>query len=106
MGIVLTIVLQSGSAVIVLVLTMLEASQLGYFNALALVVGANIGNVATMIIGAISASTNGKRLAGAQVIFKLSAGLVCLILIFQLADFVDFIRSEERRVGNECRSRI
>nr|WP_299206509.1 Na/Pi symporter [uncultured Brumimicrobium sp.] len=91
MGIVLTIVLQSGSAVIVLVLTMLEASQLGYFNALALVVGANIGNVATMIIGAISASTNGKRLAGAQVIFKLSAGLVCLILIFQLADFVDFI---------------
>src|SRR5690554_6120915 len=91
MGIVLTIVLQSGSAVIVLVLTMLEASQLSYFNALALVVGANIGNVATMIIGAISASTNGKRLAGAQVIFKLSAGLVCLILIFQLADFVDFI---------------
>lgn len=89
-GILLTIVFQSGSAVIVLVLTMLQTSQLDYFNALALVVGANIGNVATMILGALNANTNGKRLAGAQVIFKLSAGIVSLLLIFQLADFVDF----------------
>ncbi|WP_199851565.1 Na/Pi cotransporter family protein [Brumimicrobium mesophilum] len=90
-GVLLTIVLQSGSAVIVLVLTMLQTSQLEYFNALALVVGANIGNVATMILGALNANSNGKRLAGAQVIFKLSAGIVSLLLIFQLADFVDFV---------------
>ncbi|HZH85914.1 MAG TPA: Na/Pi symporter [Brumimicrobium sp.] len=90
-GILITIVFQSGSAVIVLVLTMLETSQLEYYNALALVVGANIGNVVTMIIGAISANTNGRRLAGAQIIFKVTAGLVCLISIFQLADFIDFL---------------
>ncbi|PWH84830.1 sodium:phosphate symporter [Brumimicrobium oceani] len=90
-GILLTIVFQSGSAVIVLVLTMLQSAQLDYFNALALVVGANIGNVATMILGALNANTNGKRLAGAQVIFKVTAGLVSLLLIFQLADFVDFV---------------
>ncbi|HLW29837.1 MAG TPA: Na/Pi symporter [Brumimicrobium sp.] len=90
-GIVLTLIFQSGSAVIVLVLTMLETSQLNYLNALALVVGANIGNVGTIIIGAISASTDGRRLAGAQVIFKLTTALVCLLLIFQLADFVDFL---------------
>ncbi len=90
-GILLTIVFQSGSAVIVIILTMLEASQLAYFNALALVVGANIGNVGTMIIGALSASTDGKRLAGAQVIFKLTAALVCLLFIYQLADFVDVL---------------
>lgn len=90
-GIILTIIFQSGSAVIVLVLTMLQSSQLDYFNALALVVGANIGNVATMILGALNANTNGKRLAGAQVIFKLTAGIVSLLLIFQLADFIDFV---------------
>lgn len=90
-GILLTIVFQSGSAVIVLVLTMLEAAQLNYLNALSLVVGANIGNVGTMILGAINANTDGKRLAGAQVIFKLVAGIVCLLLIFQLADFVDIL---------------
>lgn len=90
-GIVLTIIFQSGSAVIVLVLTMLGTDQLDYFSALALVIGANIGNVTTMIIGAVSASENGKRLAGAQVIFKLTTGLVCLVLIFQLADFIDLI---------------
>ena len=89
-GVLLTLIFQSGSAVIVLVLTMLQTSQLDYFNALALVVGANIGNVGTMIIGAISANVNGRRLAGAQVIFKLITGLVCLLLIFQLAHFVDF----------------
>src|SRR5690554_3539566 len=89
-GILLTIIFQSGSAVIVLILTMLEAAQLNYFNALALVVGANIGNVGTMILGAINASVDGKRLAGAQVIFKLVTGVVCLLLIFQLADFIDF----------------
>jgi phosphate:Na+ symporter len=90
-GILLTIVFQSGSAVIVLVLTMLEASQLDYFNALALIIGANIGNVTTMIIGAVSANSDGRRLAGAQVIFKITAGLVCLLSIFQLANFVDFL---------------
>ncbi|WP_205677844.1 Na/Pi cotransporter family protein [Brumimicrobium salinarum] len=90
-GILLTVVFQSGSAVIVLVLTMLQTGQLEYFNALAIVIGANIGNVITMVIGAISASTDGKRLAGAQVIFKVVTGLVCLLAIFQLADFVDFL---------------
>jgi len=90
-GVLLTIVFQSGSAVIVLVLTMLQTAQIEYFNALAIVVGANIGNVATMVLGALNANTNGKRLAGAQVIFKLSAGIVSLLLIFQLAEFVDFI---------------
>jgi len=90
-GILLTIIFQSGSAVIVVILTMLETSQLEYYNALALVIGANIGNVFTMIIGAISSNTNGRRLAGAQIIFKLTTGLVCILALFQLADFVDFL---------------
>lgn len=90
-GILLTIIFQSGSAVIVVILTMLETSQLEYYNALALVIGANIGNVFTMIIGAISSNTNGRRLVGAQIIFKLTTGLVCILALFQLADFVDFL---------------
>lgn len=90
-GVVLTMIFQSSSAVIVVVLTMLETSQLSYFSALSLVIGANIGNVGAIILGAINANADGKRLAGAQVIFKLTVALVCLLLIFQLADFVDFL---------------
>src|SRR5690554_2184889 len=78
MGIVLTIVLQSGSAVIVLVLTMLEDFLFVFCISWALVLEEKIGKEEKMIIGEIRENTKRKHLEGTQLIFNLAAGLVCL----------------------------
>ena len=65
-GVVITLILQSSSAAMALILTALAAGQITYNNSLALAIGANIGTTITAILGALSANVAGKRLAGAH----------------------------------------
>jgi phosphate:Na+ symporter len=88
-GIVLTVVLQSSSAAMAVVLTSLYAGQIGYLSALALAVGANIGTTITAIIGSLKSSADGKRLALAHLIFNVSVGVMALIFILPLKNLVD-----------------
>ena len=93
LGIVITTILQSSSATLALILTALAAGQIEYENALALAIGANIGTTITAILGSLSSSVAGKRLAGAHLIFNLVTGIVALVFIYPLADFVDYLSS-------------
>jgi len=90
-GILITLVLQSSSAAMALILTALAVGQITYTNSLALAIGANIGTTITAILGALSANVAGKRLAGAHLIFNLTTGLIALTFINQMGLFVDFI---------------
>ncbi len=90
-GIIITIVLQSSAASLVLVLTALSAGQIEYENALALAIGANIGTTITAILGSLKSNIAGKRLAGAHLIFNIITGLIALIFIYPLATFVNFL---------------
>ena len=92
-GILITILLQSSSASIALILTALAVGQITYNSSLALAIGANIGTTVTAILGSLSANHEGKRLAGAHFIFKMVTGLVALIFIAQLGQFVDYVSS-------------
>lgn len=92
-GILITILLQSSSASIALILTALAVGQITYENSLALAIGANIGTTITAILGSLGANYEGKRLAGAHFIFKLVTGIVALVFIFQLGQLVDVITS-------------
>lgn len=92
-GIIITIVLQSSAATLVLVLTALAAGQIGYENALALAIGANVGTTITAVLGAVSANIAGKRLAGAHLIFNIITGLVAIAFIFPLARLVNNVAS-------------
>jgi len=89
-GIIITIVLQSSAASLVLVLTALAAGQIEYENALAIAIGANIGTTITAVLGSLKSNVAGKRLAGAHLIFNLITGLVALAFIYPLARFVDY----------------
>jgi phosphate:Na+ symporter len=62
-----------------------------YENALALAIGANIGTTITAIIGSMSANVQGKRLAGAHMIFNVVTGLIAIILIKELVLAVDWV---------------
>ena len=54
LGIAMTIILQSSSATIAIVLTVLASGQINYVNALAFAIGANVGTTVTAIIAALA----------------------------------------------------
>ena len=88
-GIFATVVMQSSHATLVLIITALAAHQITYENALALAIGANIGTTITAIIGSMSANQQGKRLAGAHLVFNMVTGLIAIVFIHQLVELVD-----------------
>ena len=90
-GIIITTILQSSSATLALILTALAAGQIEYENALALAIGANVGTTITAILGSLSSNVSGRRLAGAHFIFNITTGVVALVLIYPLANLVNYL---------------
>ncbi|TDR57068.1 phosphate:Na+ symporter [Halomonas ventosae] len=88
-GVMATVVMQSSHATLLITLTALASGQLPYLPALAIAIGANVGTTVTAVIGAFGASTAGRRLAGAHVIFNLVTAAVALVLLLPLAGLVD-----------------
>ncbi|HEY9079886.1 Na/Pi symporter [Magnetovibrio sp.] len=88
-GLAATVIMQSSHATLVLIITALGSGQITYENGLALAIGANIGTTITAIIGSISANHQGKRLAGAHLIFNAVTGLIAIVFIHQLIWAVD-----------------
>ena len=93
-GIVITTILQSSSATLVLIITAMAAGQIEYENALALAIGANVGTTITAILGSLTSNIAGKRLAGAHLVFNLITGIVAIAFIFQLSELVNIISSK------------
>jgi len=90
-GVIATVVMQSSHATLVLIITALAAQQITYENALGLAIGANIGTTITAIIGSLSANVDGRRLAGAHLIFNAVTAAVAIGFIYQLTGAVDTI---------------
>jgi len=88
-GVFATVVMQSSHATLVLIITALAAGQITYENALALAIGANIGTTITAIIGSMSANEQGKRLAGAHLIFNAVTGLIAIVFIYKIVLMVE-----------------
>jgi phosphate:Na+ symporter len=78
----------------VLTLTALGAGQVTYANALALAIGANVGTTITAVLGALGANVDGRRLAGAHVVFNVVTGLVAILAIQPLMRVVEWLAVE------------
>ncbi len=89
LGIAATVIMQSSHATLVIIITALAAQQITYENGLALAIGANVGTTITAIIGSMSANVQGKRLAGAHLIFNLATAIIAIAFIYQIMDAVD-----------------
>lgn len=92
-GAIATIIIQSSSATMALIITALVTNQIIYINALELAIGANIGTTVTAIIASLASNTNGKRLAIAHLIFNIITGLIAIVFLYQLSDLVDLLAS-------------
>jgi len=88
-GMLLTVIMQSSHATLLIIITALAAGQVSYENALALAIGANLGSAITTAFGGLAANLGGKRLAVAHVIFNVVTAAVAIAFINQLAWVVD-----------------
>jgi len=84
LGLVITGLIQSSSAMIVIVLSALNAGLVDIYQSVAMVIGANIGTTATLVIGSLGGTADKKRLSMANVIFNLFAGLLVFFFIHEL----------------------
>jgi phosphate:Na+ symporter len=88
-GMLITVVMQSSHATLLIVITALSTGQVTYENALALAIGANLGSAITTALGGLASNLGGKRLAAAHVVFNLITGVVAIVFINQLGWLVD-----------------
>lgn len=87
-GAAVTAVLQSSSAVTVMVIAFLAAGLLQLRQAVPVVFGANIGTTITAVLAAIGQGRDAKRVAAAHAIFNLSGAAVCCALLQPFAALV------------------
>jgi phosphate:Na+ symporter len=90
-GTLLTATMQSSSATIAIVLTALNAQVIGFHMAAAMVVGANVGTTATVILGAIGGTQIKKRVAFSHFTFNLISAIIGLALLPVLVIVIELI---------------
>ncbi|MDO4896688.1 MAG: Na/Pi symporter [Moraxella sp.] len=102
-GFVLTCILQSSHATLILTLTALASGQITLEQSFAIAVGSNLGSSATTaLMGAIGSDRSGQRLALAHLVFNGVTALICFVLwlpmtvivqvVAELADFSPLIQ--------------
>ncbi|MDD2652872.1 MAG: Na/Pi symporter [Sulfurimonas sp.] len=94
LGIVATVIMQSSSATMAIIITALATNQIVYINALELAIGANVGTTITAVLGSISSNSNGKRVALAHFIFNVTTATVAVVLLYPLSDLTVFLASK------------
>ena len=80
-GIILTVLMQSSHALLVLVIAAMANGLVTFEQAMALCIGTNIGTTATAALASISSTSNGRRLAAGNIIFKLAPAFVIVPLM-------------------------
>lgn len=80
-GVVMTIILQSSGAAVAATLAALATGTIDLQQALNLVIGQNIGTVATAVLAAMGSTVNAKRTAAVHVIFNIIAAVFAFILL-------------------------
>ncbi|MCR9183213.1 MAG: Na/Pi symporter [Flavobacteriaceae bacterium] len=88
LGLIVTALVQSSSAMIVIILSALNAGLIDVYQSFAMIIGANIGTTSTLLLGSLAGTADKKRLALANVIFNSTAGIVIFIFLKQVVDKV------------------
>ena len=90
-GMILTVIVQSSSAAMVITITMAFKGWIDFPTSAALVLGQNIGTTVTAYLASLGANYHAKRTARAHLIFNV-IGVVWVILIFNIfIEFIDYI---------------
>ena len=105
-GLLVTVLMQSSHATLLVVITALAAGQVTYDNALALAIGANLGTAVTTALGGLTAHVAGKRLAVAHVAFNIVTALVAVVFFDTLRRVVDLLGDSLGFAGDDHMLRL
>lgn len=89
MGCLLTMIVQSSSAMLGITMALATSGVIPYQTAISLVLGENIGTTITAILASIGGNVNAKRAARAHACFNVFGVLVMLFFIRQYFDLID-----------------
>jgi len=87
-GFLLTAIIQSSSATIMITLSALYAGAIPLAAAAAVAIGADLGTTITALLGALAGSTDKKRVAAAIILFNVVADVIAFIFLQPLLAFV------------------
>ena len=83
-GTVLSAVVQSSSATVMITLSALNASLIGFQDAAAMVIGADLGTTSTLVIGSLKGTPIKRQLALAHVSFNVITDLIAFFVLLPL----------------------
>ena len=87
-GLVLTAIIQSSSATMIITLSALNAEIISLPAAAAVVIGADLGTTSTVLLGSLQGVVSKRRVAIAQVLFNLTVDTAAFILIIPSLQFI------------------
>ena len=90
-GILVTAIIQSSSATVMLALSAIYAGIIELDAAAAVAIGADLGTTVTAVLGALAGSDDKKRVALAIFIFNVVTNAITFILLVPLLDFVQTV---------------
>ena len=91
MGCILTLIVQSSSAMLGITIALSVAGTISFNTAAALVLGENIGTTITALLASVGTNANAKRAAAAHALFNLT-GVLIMVMIFQwYVGFIDYL---------------
>lgn len=90
-GLVLTALIQSSSATMVITLSGLDAGIIQLDAAAAMVLGGDIGTTITALLGSINGTPSKKRVAMGQILFNVIVDVITLVIMYPLLSVIQFV---------------
>ncbi|MCO4792332.1 MAG: Na/Pi cotransporter family protein [Bacteriovoracaceae bacterium] len=98
-GFILTAIIQSSSASMVITLSALNAKMITFDAAAGMVIGSDLGTTLTVFLGTINASGDKKRVAMSHFLFNLITDLLALILLYPLLSMISLLGVTDPLIG-------
>ncbi len=90
-GVILTIIIQSSSAAMMITLSALNAEIITLPMSVALIIGADLGTTSTVFIGSLQGAVAKRRVAMAHILFNFTIGTIAFIFLYQLLEFIKWL---------------
>jgi phosphate:Na+ symporter len=98
LGVLMTVIMQSSSAAMTMILASLYVGQISFDNALALAIGTNVGTTVTALLGSIGSGANGKKLAIIHFFFNVITALLALLFFSPFKLLLNYV-SQAAEIG-------
>jgi phosphate:Na+ symporter len=104
-GCVLTMIVQSSSAMLGITIALATTGVISFHTAAALVLGENIGTTITAILASIGANANAKRAARAHSLFNCFGVLIMFCIFPFYVEFIDWLIPNDPNLFNDAGER-